>query len=329
MKVKPLLEKLTEKWPAKAICIIAACFFYMFNQYNSLDQKSFPVTLNVLQEGEMICTTHIPSSVSVTIKTNGDNIGQVSAEGIVAILDLNYITQEGNYDVPVYVDLPPTLKSFDPLQMTVYPEKIKVHLEKNISRPIKIVPRGAGQSPYGYTVKKFVSEPPYVEIFGPRSIVESIASIQTEAIIVDEKTSTFTERKKLINQDRLIKFNSVTEVDVTIEIDYTQGMRSFSSFPIEVKNLKEDFEVVQKLAADFAITGPQLSLDEYEPMPDVLSINLAEIEDVGTYEIPVEVLIPQEFRLANLPVESVTIDVREKKPESLENASEYGEAAAQ
>ena len=68
MKIKPLLEKLNDRWPAKAICIVAACVLYMFNQHTSLERRSLAVRLNVLQEGEMLCTTHLPSSVSVTIR---------------------------------------------------------------------------------------------------------------------------------------------------------------------------------------------------------------------------------------------------------------------
>ena len=138
MKIKPLLEKLNDRWPAKAICIVAACVLYMFNQHTSLERRSIAVRLNVLQEGEMLCTTHLPSSVSVTIRTNAENIAHVNAEGITATLDLNYITKEGNFDAPVLVSLPSNLENLDPLEVTVYPEKIKVHLEKNISRSVKV-----------------------------------------------------------------------------------------------------------------------------------------------------------------------------------------------
>lgn len=322
MKIKPLLEKLNDRWPAKAICIVAACVLYMFNQHTSLERRSLAVRLNVLQEGEMLCTTHLPSSVSVTIRTNSENISHVNAEGITATLDLNYITKEGNFDVPVLVSLPSNLESLDPLEVTVYPEKIKVHLEKNISRAVKVVPYEIGRSPYGYMVKKISVTPPYVEIFGPRSIVENVNALEVGAVVIDEKTESFSERKRIINRNRLVKIDGASEVEVNVEVGLVQGTKSFSNVPIELKNLNPEFEIEGNFFANFSIMGAQLVLDEYEILPGVLSADLGAISEAGEYEIPVTVLLPQDFHLESISVESISISVREKIPVILDESGE-------
>lgn len=322
MKIKPLLEKLNDRWPAKAICIVAACVLYMFNQHTSLERRSLAVRLNVLQEGEMLCTTHLPSSVSVTIRTNAENISHVNAEGITATLDLNYITKEGNFDMPVLVSLPSNLESLDPLEVTVYPEKIKVHLEKNISRAVKVVPYEIGRSPYGYMVKKISVTPPYVEIFGPRSIVENVNALEVGAVVIDEKTESFSERKRIINRNRLVKIDGASEVEVNVEVGLVQGTKSFSNVPIELKNLNPEFEIEGNFFANFSIMGAQLVLDEYEILPGVLSADLGAISEAGEYEIPVTVLLPQDFHLESISVESISISVREKIPVILDESGE-------
>ena len=322
MKIKPLLEKLNDRWPAKAICIVAACVLYMFNQHTSLERRSLAVRLNVLQEGEMLCTTHLPSSVSVTIRTNSENISHVNAEGITATLDLNYITKEGNFDVPVLVSLPSNLESLDPLEVTVYPEKIKVHLEKNISRAVKVVPYEIGRSPYGYMVKKISVTPPYVEIFGPRSIVENVNALEVGAVVIDEKTESFSERKRIINRNRLVKIDGASEVEVNVEVGLVQGTKSFSNVPIELKNLNPEFEIEGNFFANFSIMCAQLVLDEYEILPGVLSADLGAISEAGEYEIPVTVLLPQDFHLESISVESISISVREKIPVILDESGE-------
>lgn len=322
MKIKPLLEKLNDRWPAKAICIVAACVLYMFNQHTSLERRSLAVRLNVLQEGEMLCTTHLPSSVSVTIRTNAENISHVNAEGITATLDLNYITKEGNFDVPVLVSLPSNLESLDPLEVTVYPEKIKIHLEKNISRAVKVVPYEIGRSPYGYMVKKISVTPPYVEIFGPRSIVENVNALEVGAVVIDEKTESFSERKRIINRNRLVKIDGASEVEVNVEVGLVQGTKSFSNVPIELKNLNPEFEIEGNFFANFSIMGAQLVLDEYEILPGVLSADLGAISEAGEYEIPVTVLLPQDFHLESISVESISISVREKIPVILDESGE-------
>ena len=322
MKIRPLLEKLSDRWPAKAICIVAACVLYMFNQHTSLERRSMAIRLDVLQEGEMLCTTHLPSSVSVTIRTNSENIAHVNAEGITATLDLNYITKEGNFDVPVLVSLPSSLESLDPLEVTVYPSEVKVHLEKNISRSVKVVAQKIGASPYGYTVEKISVEPKYVEIFGPRSIVESVEMLESEAVVIDEKTENFSERKHIVNRNRLIKIDGVSEVDVEVEVGLSQATKNFTDVPIEITNLNPEFEVEGNLFADFSITGAQLGLDEYEILPGVLSADFGAVSETGEYEIPVTVLLPQEFHLKSISVESIKVNVREKIPVILDESGE-------
>ena len=270
----------------------------------------------------MLCTTHLPSSVSVTIRTNAENISHVNAEGITATLDLNYITKEGNFDVPVLVSLPSNLESLDPLEVTVYPEKIKVHLEKNISRAVKVVPYEIGRSPYGYMVKKISVTPPYVEIFGPRSIVENVNALEVGAVVIDEKTESFSERKRIINRNHLVKIDGASEVEVNVEVGLVQGTKSFSNVPIELKNLNPEFEIEGNFFANFSIMGAQLVLDEYEILPGVLSADLGAISEAGEYEIPVIVLLPQDFHLESISVESISISVREKIPVILDESGE-------
>ena len=320
MNIKPFLEKLTENWPAKAICLVAACFLCIFNQYSSLEQRSVPVSLEVVQDGEMICTTHIPSSVSVTIKTSSENVGQISPDGIVAKLNLSYYAEEGEFDAPVFVELPANLKVLDPLQVTVIPENIRVHLERNVAKSVKVLPKSVGEVPYGYTVKHVSSEPPYVEIYGPRSLVESLESLPTEEIVVDERIATFSETRKVVNLDRLVKIMGSAEVAVTAEIDYQQGVKNFERFPVSISNLAENLKVDSSYYVDFSVSGSQLNLDEYEPQAYTIFANLESVSQAGEYDVPLTVLLPQHFKLESISQEVMKILVSEIPARQEENS---------
>ncbi len=325
MNIKPFLEKLTENWPAKAICLVAACFLCIFNQYSSLEQRSVPVSLEVTQDGEMICTTHIPSSVSVTIKTSSEYIGQVSPEGIVAKLDLSYFVEEGEFYAPVFVELPSNLKVLDPLQVTVFPESVRVHLERNVAKSVKVVPKFVGETPYGYDVKSLSSEPPYVEIYGPRSLVESVEFLPTEEIVVDERVSTFSEKRKVVNLDKLLKITGSNEVSVTAEIDYQQGLKTFEHFPVSISHVAGNLKVDSSYYVDFSISGSQLNLDEYEPQAYTISANLENVWQAGDYDIPLTVLLPQHFRLEKISSETIKIHVNEISVRQEENSEAESE----
>ena len=314
MKIKPLLEKLRENWPAKAVCVIVACLFYIFNRYTSLEQKSLPVSLAVVQDGEMLCASHIPSSVSFTIRTSSENISQVSGESIAAQLDLSWITQEGTFEVPVVVDLPPNIVNLDPLQVTVYPEKIKVRLEKNIVRTVKVTPQTIGKPADGYTVESVSCKPEYVSIYGPRSIVQSIDSITTEGILIDGVSQGFSKSAKLVNANRLARFYDAESAEVSIKIDYEDGIKEFKGLPVVLRNLSASFECETQKKGSIKMRGPRLLMNEWTPNPDTLSANLGGITEAGTYTLPVSVLIPQEFHLESVSLETITVIVKERPP---------------
>lgn len=314
MKIKPLLEKLRQNWPAKAICIFAACLFYIFNRYTSLEQKSLPVSLKVIQDGEMVSSSHIPSSVSVTIKTSNENISKITSTNISAQLDLSYITQEGNYNVPVSLDLPSNIIEMTPLQVTVYPEKIKVHLERNTIRAVKILPQLSGKITDGYVIESVSSEPEYMSIYGPRSIVESIDSISTEGIIVEDKTQTFKQKTKIVNLNKLVKLYGSDETLVTVKMDYQEGERELQNLPILLRNIPANFECDTQKKASILLRGPRLIMNEWTPNPDTLSVDLSEITEAGDYKLPVSVLIPQEFHLESLSVDTIDVKIKERPP---------------
>ena len=314
MKIKPLLEKLKENWPAKALCVVIACLFYLFNRYTSLEQKSVPVTLKVLQEGEMVSSTHIPSSVSVTIRTSAENISKITAENILAQLDLSWITQEGTYDVPISIDLPSNIVEMNPLQVTVYPEKVKVRLERNTSAAVKIEPVFAGVPAEGYALDGFQTDPEYVLVYGPRSIAQSVESIATEPIEIDAKKASFKQKAKLANINRLIKVMDQEECEVKVNIDYQDGIQEFKNLSVFLKNIPADFECESKAYGSITLKGPRLIMEDWTPNPDTLSADLSEITAPGEYTLPVSVLIPQEFHLESVSVETIRVAVKERPP---------------
>ncbi|MBR5966174.1 MAG: YbbR-like domain-containing protein [Treponema sp.] len=314
MRIKPLLEKLRHNWPVKALCVVIACLFYLFNRYTSLEQKSVPVTLKVLQDGEMVSSTHIPSSVSVTIRTSAENITKITAENILAQLDLSWINQEGDYDVPISIDLPSNIVEMNPLQVTVYPEKVKVHLERNFFNAVKIAPQFAGTPLEGYVVDSYQTEPEYISIYGPRSIVQSVESITTEPIVVEGKRASFKQKAKLMNINRMIKVMEQEECELQVNIDYQDGIQEFPNLSVFLKNIPAAFECESKATGSITLKGPRLIMEDWTPNPDTLSADLGEITEPGEYTLPVSVLIPQEFHLESVSIETIRVVVKERPP---------------
>ena len=62
MNIKHLLDKILDKWPAKAVCLIIAIFLYFFHQASLIDSKTFVVPLNIIENGT--CEQKIEASIA-------------------------------------------------------------------------------------------------------------------------------------------------------------------------------------------------------------------------------------------------------------------------
>jgi Uncharacterized protein conserved in bacteria len=223
------------------------------------------------------------------------------------------------------VDFPSSIIELDPMQITVYPEKVKVHLERNILKTVKITPQITGQLQYGYAVSSLEAEPSYVSIYGPHSIIETISSVSTIGIPVDGKESTFSQEVELVNLGRLINLRDANTTRVTVNMDYATGLKTYSGLPVVIKNLAAGFETNSKFTGNITIKGPQLYLDDFVPNPDTLSVDLSSVTEAGEYDLPVEVLIPTEFLLDKISVETVHVQVNERPPAIVVDESQMQE----
>ncbi len=314
MKAKKIIDfdRLKENLPAKVICIILAVIFYMVRLTSSVTQKSFPVNLNVKQDGKMVCTTHLPYSISVTIKTDAELLPTVSASNISATLDLNYFTEEGDYEVPVIVDMPVIGTGQTPVEVIIRPERIKVHLEEVVTRPVKIDPVVVGTPAYGYELVSVEAEPAYAMISGPKKIVDSVSSIQSREIVIDKVNKTFKLERSLVNTNRMINIEEPENCQVKVGLAAKMITKSFKKQKVSIRRLSPEFEIDREYAADFILKGPQLVLEDFEPNRDALSVNCSSIKEAGEYDLPVTILIPNEVSVVSISVENIHVSVKDK-----------------
>lgn len=323
MKQNQIIERLTANWRSKALCILIAILFSAFYQYKYLERRVLPVTLNVVEDGLMICTTRLPSTINVAIRTSENNISSVSSTGIRATLDLSYYTREGDYDVPVTVDLPVNLKTLDPLQVTVIPDHIHVHLEENVRTSVSITTDTVGKPAYGYETAGIEVSPSYAVITGPRTVVNAVKSIKTNEIAVDEKNSTFTEKAFVVSPNRIISVIDPDNVEVKVKISSRIVTKDITDQEIYYSGLSDDLMVEKASYCDFTVKGAQLLLDEYEPNKGTIYVDLNSVREPGEYDVPVSVLIPRELTLEKISVETLHLTVeKHNKPDQEEKTGE-------
>ena len=101
--------------------------------------------------------------------------------------------------------------------------------------------------------------------------------------------------------------------------------REFDSIKIEVLYLDSSFELTEELPlVSIKLSGAMPILENYILSKHAVQLNLYDIKEEGTYEIPLKYIIPANLQLIEKSDEELTVTVVRK---ALEEAEEENEAA--
>ena len=198
MNNRTLLAKITRRWPAKVLSVAAAIVIMLFHRMSTLETRFFSSQLQIIT-GELIPSMPYSSVVRVSVRGEANIIHTVMEEDIVTFLDISAHTNEGVFNVPVQIRRTGTALVPQPLEISVEPMEITLHLEQRISRNIPLIPVFRGNISYGYEMAAQSLHPASVVAEGPRSILEGISAFQTGIIDLEGRNEDFSFSAGIVN----------------------------------------------------------------------------------------------------------------------------------
>ena len=103
MNINKLIDRISNNWAAKVICLILAFFLYIYNRTTSLQKKTFTVPLAVEAEGLMMPFANLPKFIKVQVTTTKENMAFVQESDFSAKINVNNNTEPGESAVPGFV----------------------------------------------------------------------------------------------------------------------------------------------------------------------------------------------------------------------------------
>lgn len=198
-----------------------------------------PVTFTGLEENYIVSkVSH--KVVVVEVQGNKEDLKNVSSKNIKLVVDLSR-AEKGEYKP--YTIQYQKIDFTDDFKVELYPEEVKILIEKKIERNIRIVPRYSGFTGKGFMTGRIRVNPEYVKISGPASIVNTIGVIYTEEIPVDDKTAAFRQDIKIekVNEDGL--GYSLSKVNATVPVLNYSEMTSIE-IPVTLRNKKKGYRYI-------------------------------------------------------------------------------------
>lgn len=331
MKISKIREKILENWPAKTVCFVIALVIYFFHQISDLDKKNFVIPVTVLENGSTVVVSNVTDgqiirNVKVTVRTDRSSIASITEDDFKAYVDLTLENREGEYSYPVYIEQGRKLFNCEILEVTVKPENIKLKVERKISGLAQIKPSVSGTPAYGFEISRLECEPSAVKISGPRSLVESTKTLETEAFLIDGVTKDVVGEVEVENFNSLLSMDENPAVTVTAYVNPSVITREFSSVPVEIRNVPEGFEAKCYPAfINVAVEGEMLVL-EGNPKPVIKAyIDCSEISfaEEGMHNLGVYVYnVPKNAKVSAQSSYTVSLELENKMEEVEESGTE-------
>ena len=318
MNTNRLADKLFDKWPAKVICFIIAVFLYFFHQASLVETKTFVLPLEVIENGMVMHLGNIPKSVSVVVRADENNIKAILPTDMQATISLDSITEKGTYTLPVNIFLSDTIKEMDPLEVKLKDEAVTVQVDTKSFKYVPILPSVIGEVSHGYEIQNISMNPSTVEIFGPTTIVNATEQIYSTRVNVSNAEINFATEVSYQNINNLLTVVDEGPFKATVSIVPKIMERDFTNLEVEVLNLLPGLELQEELpSVSVKLSGAMSFLENYSVSKHSVILNLHEITEPGTYEIPLRYIFPANIQLLEKSDEELTVTIIKKlEPES-------------
>jgi YbbR domain-containing protein len=188
---KRLLTIITEKWHFKVLSLAAAVVISIFYRMNNIETRFFTVPLLIESSDILLPANSYPSSVKISVRGEAEGIQPILAEDIEAFIDLGKYINEGSYRVPIQIRKKGRALGIEPLEVSVLPIEISLHLEQKMTHNINVFPVLTGTVANGYELTNQSLTPARVITEGPRSIFDSHIEFKTEPINLDRRYEDF------------------------------------------------------------------------------------------------------------------------------------------
>ena len=328
MNTKRLLDKILDKWPAKIICLVIAIFLYFFHQASLIDSKTFVVPLQIIENGMVMHMGDTPSSVSVVVRAGDEAIKTIQPADITASINLNTITEKGSYKLPVKITLSEDLMAYDPFEVKLKENYITVSVDKKAIKYIPIVPSIVGEVAHGYEIDSITINPSTVEIVGPQTIVNATQEIYSTRINVSNAETNFSTETSYQQVNKLLTVLDEGDFKAEVTVKPIVMERTFDDIEIEIINLDKKLEVKEPLPAiSIKLSGNMPVLENYILSKHTVQLNMHEVTEPGTYELPLRYVLPANLQLIEKSDEEISVTVVKHTEDTAEGeGSASGEA---
>ena len=307
MNGRNIIDQLLSNWPVKILSVAAAVVLFLFYRISSLEERYFSVPLALEVAEGFVATESNIGSVRINIRGAEDEIFSILEDDINAYIDLTAHGSEGQFRAPVLLRKTGSAETAE-VEATVDPLTATVTLEQQVSVELAVNPNLSGFPALGYELSEYAISPSVIEVIGPKSRIEGILELQTEAIDLTGRNEDFTLRTTIDLERDLVELVGSNLVEFSGRIQERIISRTFEVVDITPEGLKDSLVIIGgPPTGSMRVSGPQLVLENIDRRTVRLVIDCSVFEEPGSYEIPTLPVVPRRLTVSGYQPEIVTL----------------------
>jgi YbbR domain-containing protein len=173
------------------LSIIIAGLYWGVTVTEEKENKTIPaeVKFTDVKEGYSIVGPDAHTKVNVEISATTEVLRKITSDDIKVVISAKQF-KEGPFVYELTendVTLPSSVTF-----VNIFPKVLELQLDKNVVKTIPLKPQFTGKLKNGKSILFYEVDPPEVEVYGPRTIVESLKFIPSQPIQLSDKENNFT-----------------------------------------------------------------------------------------------------------------------------------------
>ena len=228
-------EYVLENWSLKVTALLLAVMLWLIVRSEpGLERVIRGVPLEVQLPRHMEITREDPISVEVTVR--GAALSDLLLNQPVpttCMVDLSG-AKEGEHVITLTPENVKISKGSGIDVTQVNPARVTLVLERTVSKEVPITVPVRGEPSHGFEIYDRLSRPAAMTISGPRSHVEAVREIATEAISISEQRQPVRFFVGLNIKDSFIRTSSPSPVQVDIQVGPRRKLFTVSEIPLTI-----------------------------------------------------------------------------------------------
>lgn len=200
----------------KLVSILLAVLLWGYISSSKTGSVEFKSFLNYKGlDDDLIVSRISQKNINVEIRGRKDDLKNINSRNIKLMIDL--AAAEPNV-LQIYKLQYQKIDLQDDFDIRLDPPEVKVLVERKITRNVRIVPRYSGSAGKGFMIGRIRTNPEYVKITGPGSVINNMGVIYTDKIPVDDRNLTYRQDIKIEKVNEEVLEYNLSKVNVTVPV---------------------------------------------------------------------------------------------------------------